>query len=127
MRINELNSHQELKLLKWQAELARIDEAWKQEEESFLITWRYGFRSLPAKSSAELILGLVIGAGFIALGVNDIFRAHTFPLALVAGAVLIAFTLVSSARTRGKRLRYENAKTEYERRRAEQLLRKPTS
>lgn len=117
--------YRELALLKWQNELERINQEWKQEEDSYMVRGRYGSRSLPASNPAEPLLGITLGIGFTIMGITDWIQTQTFPLAFYGGIGIIAGTLMAFTFAKRKRHKYEEASAEYQQRRTEHLQRKP--
>lgn len=117
--------YRELALLKWQNELERINQEWRQEEDSYMVIGRYGSRSLPASNPAEPLFGLMLGIGFSIMGINDWIQTQSFPLALFGGVGIVVATLIAFTYARRRRRQYEEANAAYEQRRAEHLQRKP--
>jgi hypothetical protein len=121
-----------------QNELARLDREWEIEREQYMLTNRYGQRSIPTAGQASMMGFIVVGFGILwtigatvmAVSSSSFLANHPltsgpeviFPwLFPCFGIVFIAFGIMMSLRTRRQADAYQRAYQNYQARRAQVL------
>jgi hypothetical protein len=116
--------NEQLRLLRLQNELAQLDHGWERQRQQYLVTGRYGQRTIPTPVLSILTGVAVVGAGVVwtalTLGLGDAVGGGFgfFPL---FGVFFIVVGLVVSVSSYRKAVRYRQAYAAYLRRR-ERLL-----
>jgi hypothetical protein len=104
-----------LEEIKRQNDVEQLDREWAMERERYLVTGRYGYRSVPSQG-ASLLGGIVIVAFGIlwtalASGIGGGFASMFGVLFILAGAGISIYSFIKAGQ-------YELARQQYQRRRA---------
>jgi Short C-terminal domain len=104
-----------LEEIKRQNDVEQIDREWAMERERYMVTGRYGYRSVPTQG-ASLIGGIVIVAfgilwTVLASGIGGGFAAMFGVLFILFGAGISTYSFIKAGQ-------YEQARQQYQRRRA---------
>lgn len=111
--------HDQSDALRFEHELARLDREWMIERESYMVTGRYGRRSLPSEASSILMALFIGGFGlFWTISAASMGAPGFFPL---FGVLFILFGVGTSIQSFTKAGAYKQAEQAYQRRRADLL------
>ena len=101
----------------------RLDRAWQLEREQYLVTGRYGSRSVPTVGSAVLVGVIAVGGGSLWTAfASSIPGAGIFPL---FGVLFILAGLGMAVYVYSRAVRYRQAYQRYQQRRARLLTGQP--
>ncbi|MGC4043901.1 MAG: SHOCT domain-containing protein [Armatimonas sp.] len=123
--LTESVSDRELRQLRWQAELERMDREWIQLEDKYKITRRYGQRVLPPSKRWSLLTTISGIVGICAVVIGGILATTGDVYFVAFGVIMIAILIAAGIAESSFRDSYEKAKTQYEKQRTEHLQRKP--
>ena len=105
-----------LEQIQHQNEIERLDREWEMERETYLVSGRYGSRSIPSAGGSLLGAAIIGGFGlFWTITAASMGAPAIFP---IFGAVFILVGVGSALSSFGKAGEYEQAQERYQRRRA---------
>lgn len=116
--------HDDRDAIHFEHELARLDREWMMERETYMVTGRYGTRSLPSQGGSMVAAALIGSFGlFWTISAASMGAPGVVPL---FGVLFILFGVVTSVHSFLKAGAYKQAEQEYQRRRAQVLAQHPS-